>query len=246
MVNLEGKTYTNVQDYIASEKADGRIDEFILPAYNSDKNVQIKPGDAIVFANFRPDRARQISHLFVGSEVFDHDEIKPMENIYFASMMKYAGIPANVIFKPEVMKNLIGEVLAKNGLKQMRAAETEKYPHVTFFMDGGEEIDHEGQIKILVKSPAVATYDLQPEMSAPELTDKILENIADVDVALINYANPDMVGHSGSIEATTKAVEAVDTQLGRLMEKVEELGGVMIITADHGNAETMLDENGNT
>lgn len=246
MVNLEGKTYTNVQDYIASEKADGRIDEFILPAYNSDKNVQIKPGDAIVFANFRPDRARQISHLFVGSEVFDHDEIKPMDNIYFASMMQYAGIPANVIFKPEVMKNLIGEVLAKNGLKQMRAAETEKYPHVTFFMDGGEEIDHEGQIKILVKSPAVATYDLQPEMSAPELTDKILENIADVDVALINYANPDMVGHSGSIEATTKAVEAVDTQLGRLMEKVEELGGVMIITADHGNAETMLDENGNT
>jgi 2,3-bisphosphoglycerate-independent phosphoglycerate mutase len=244
MTKNEGASFTDALEYIESEKLQGRNDEFIIPSFNSNLNVKINDNDVVIFANFRPDRARQLSHLFIGSDVYEFNDVERKQNLFFASMMEYANINTKVIFQPEPMVDLLGETISKAGLKQMRAAETEKYPHVTFFLDGGKEIDHEGQIKILANSPKVATYDLQPEMSAPELTDKILENIENVDVAIINYANPDMVGHTGSIEATKKAVETVDYQASRIFEKVTELGGVMMVTADHGNAEQMLDENG--
>jgi 2,3-bisphosphoglycerate-independent phosphoglycerate mutase len=243
IVNRKGNSYTCSEEYIKEQHEKGLTDEFIEVAYNDKLDASVKEGDVIVFANFRPDRARQLAHLFVGSEVYDTPSQK-IKNTYVASMMEYASIPTNIIFEPVVHKNLIGEVLEANNLTQLRAAETEKFAHVTFFMDGGKEVDFKGEEKLLIPSPKVATYDLQPEMSAIELTDKVLEKIENFDVVLMNYANPDMVGHTGIIEAAIKAVETVSEQASRIFEKVQELGGVFMLTADHGNAEQMLDENG--
>jgi 2,3-bisphosphoglycerate-independent phosphoglycerate mutase len=169
-----------------------------------------------------------------------------LKDIKFYSTREYDGIDSNVIFPAVRMKNMLGDVLEANNLTQIRAAETEKYAHVTFFIDGGVDKEHEGKLKILVPSPKVATYDLQPEMSAIPLTDNILDKISEYDVAIINFANTDMVGHTGDLDATIKSVEVVDEQIGRIYDKVvTELGGVMIITADHGNADKMVEENGN-
>lgn len=247
IADRKGASFANPKTYIQEEHKVGRMDEFITPAFNSTwKEGYVKDNDVVIFANFRPDRTRQLSHLLVKTNIYpEHDNPHRRHNLYFATMMKYDGVDAHVIFPVDKMHNLLGDVLEQHGLTQMRAAETEKYPHVTFFMDGGDEIKRKNEIRILVNSPKVATYDLQPEMSAVELTDKILANIEKVDAAIINYANPDMVGHTANVPAIVKAVETTDTQIGRLYHKiVEQMGGVMMIFADHGNAEKNRDENG--
>ncbi len=240
-------SFNDAQEYIVSQYEKDITDEFIEPAHNENINAFINSKDSVIFANFRPDRARQMSHLLIeDSTLYDYKPENQVKDIYFASMMLYTGIEKDVIFEHEELVNLIGQVFEQNNLKQIRAAETEKYPHVTFFVDGGREIELKDQLRILVDSPKVETYDLQPEMSAIPLTDRILEEIENYDVAIINYANGDMVGHTGSIPASITAVETVDTQVGRLYEKiVEEMGGTLIITADHGNADEMIDEEGN-
>jgi 2,3-bisphosphoglycerate-independent phosphoglycerate mutase len=244
IVNRKWNSFTCLTEYIGEQTQKDLTDEFIEPAYNAKFEANVKEGDVIIFANFRPDRARQLSHLFTGSEAYEAESFQ-IKDTYFASMMEYASIPTHVIFEPEVHKNLLGETLEAAGKTQLRAAETEKFAHVTFFMDGGKEIDFKGEEKLLIPSPKVATYDLQPEMSAVELTDKVLPMLENFDVVIMNYANPDMVGHTGNIEATKKAVETVSEQANRVFDRVMELGGVFMLTADHGNAEMMLDENGN-
>ena len=244
-----GNSFKNEEEYIESQYKEGIFDEFIIPAFNTNLNGTINDNDSVIFINFRPDRPRELSHLLIGSNVkvtnYDYNPSLRRNNLFFVTMREYAGIEkALVIYPFEVHKNLLGEVLEKHGLRQMRAAETEKYPHVTFFIDGGKEIPKKHEIRILVDSPKVETYDLEPEMSARPLTEKIIKNADDIDVFLINYAQPDMVGHTGHIPAVIKAMEVADEMLGKLYKKiVEEMGGTMIITADHGNADIMLDKN---
>ena len=221
-------------------------DEFIVPAVSS----QAKPvsdNDSVIFFNFRPDRAREITRAFVDSDFsgFEREQIK---NLYYVCMTQYdATMPnVNVAFKPQTLDNTFGEYLSSKGMTQLRIAETEKYAHVTFFFNGGVEKQYEGEDRILVKSPSVATYDLKPEMSAYEVTDKLLEAIDTdkYDVIILNFANCDMVGHTGVFEAAVKAVEAVDTCVGKVVAKVSEKGGVTLITADHGNADKMFEPDG--
>ncbi len=241
----EGNTFDNILDYIDAQLEAGKKDEFIDPAINKNKDGLIKDNDSIFFINFRPDRARQLSHLFIGSKLWGYKPDNQVKNIYFGSMMNYDKIECDIAFPPDFPKNTIGEWISKKGLSQMRAAETEKYPHVTFFFDGGKEHEWPKQEKVLVKSPSVATYDLQPEMSAPELTDKIVEKIKNFDLAIINFANPDMVGHTGIIPAVKKAVETVDTMVGKIYQEVViNNGGTLFITADHGNADKMIEDDG--
>lgn len=247
IVERKGASFLDPIEYINHEYSQNITDEFVKPAYNKVIVGNVKDNDSIIFANFRPDRARQLSHMFIGSNIQGYD-YKPninRTNIYFATLMRYDGIDCPVLFEAQKMNNLLGDVLEKHNLKVIRAAETEKYPHVTFFFDGGEEKKRKGEIRILVDSPKVATYDLKPEMSAIELTDNILKKISEVDVAIINYANADMVGHSGKVEPTIKAVETVDKQVGRLYhEVVEKLGGTLLVMADHGNAEEEINKDG--
>lgn len=249
IADRKGESFTDINAYIANEYAKEIVDEFFTPVFNPEV-APIVSGDSIIFMNFRPDRARMISHLLVGSntEVTGYDatpEQGRLENLYFTSSREYAGIEQDIMYPPVRMSNLIGEVIEKNGLKQVRAAETEKYPHVTFFMDGGQEIPKANETRILVDSPKVATYDLDPEMSCEPLTEKILENADGQDVFLINFAQPDMVGHTGVIPAVVRSLEVADRMLEKLYNKiVVEMGGVLLITADHGNADKMLNDDG--
>ena len=221
------------------------LDEFILPTVIADY-TGIKPGDGLLFANFRADRARQLLHALL-DPAFNGFERGALPSFADAiGMVEYSDaltpmIPA--LFPSYDISNGLGEVLSKAGKKQLRIAETEKYAHVTFFFNGGVEVEYPGEERILVPSPKVATYDLQPEMSAPEVTAHLEQAIASkkYDLIVVNYANGDMVGHSGDLEAARKAVEAVDSCLGRLATALEKTGGAMLITADHGNAEQMLD-----
>ena len=221
-------------------------DEFV-PATIVGDAVAIEDGDALVFANFRPDRARQLTRAFTDAD-FSGFERKSTPNLSdFVSFTEYAAdIKAHVAFPPVALSNTLGEVLAKLGKTQLRIAETEKYAHVTFFFNGGEEALFEGEERALIPSPDVATYDLKPEMSAPEVTDKLVEVITagQYDTIICNFANGDMVGHSGVFEAAVKAVEAVDTCIGRVLEALETNGGSCLITADHGNVEQMLSDDG--
>ncbi len=250
IVNRKGETFTSLEDFVDREYAKGITDEFFTPSYNKDEDLSIKDNDAIISMNFRPDRARELAHMLIGSNeaVTKYDyEIKRLKNIFYISTRGYAGIECPVIWPNDEIEDLLGITLEKAGLTQMRAAETEKYPHVTFFMDGGKEVPLAHETRILVHSPKVATYDMQPQMSCEELTDHILKAADHQDVFLINFAQPDMVGHTGQIPAVIKAIEEADKDLGRLYKKVvEELGGVMLITADHGNSEVMLEEDGKT
>ena len=249
LIGRKGIEIKNIDEYIKNEYSNNRTDEFFEPGFILGKE-EIMDNDAIIFINFRPDRAREMSHVLVGSNEkvtgYDYKPSLPLKkNLYFLSAREYAGIEQDIMYPPKRMKNLIGEVLEKNGLSQVRAAETEKYPHVTFFMDGGEEIPKSGETRVLVDSPKVSTYDLDPEMSCRSLTDKIIENADNKDVFLINFAQPDMVGHTGVIPAVVKSLEVADEMLLKLYKKiVEEMGGVMIITADHGNADKMINKNG--
>ena len=205
--------------------------------------VRIEDGDVVVFMNYRSDRARQITRPFIEPdfEGFERDVVPNLGN--FVSLTEYKSeFDMPVAFPAERLKNVFGEYIAKHGLRQLRLAETEKYAHVTFFFNGGVEKPFEGEDRILIKSPMVATYDLQPEMSAPELTDNLVAALesGSYDVIICNYANPDMVGHTGKMDAAARAIEAVDQALGRIISALEKCGGEMLVTADHGNAELML------
>jgi 2,3-bisphosphoglycerate-independent phosphoglycerate mutase len=203
----------------------------------------MEDGDVVVFMNYRSDRARQITRPFIEPD-FDAFEMAHRPKLgAFVSLTEYsADFDIPVAFPPERLKNTFGEYLSRLGRHQLRIAETEKYAHVTFFFNGGREKVFEDEDRILVQSPNVATYDLQPEMSAFELTDKLVDAIENgkYDAIICNYANPDMVGHTGNFEATVKAIEALDTCLGRVIEALKKAGGEALITADHGNAEQMV------
>ncbi|ESA38066.1 phosphoglycerate mutase [Leptolyngbya sp. Heron Island J] len=219
-------------------------DEFIEPV-RLESGV-IAPNDGIIFFNFRPDRARQLTQAFIDPKFkgFDRQRIAPLN---FVTMTQYDGsLPVQVAFEPQNLSNILGEVVADHGIKQFRTAETEKYAHVTYFFNGGREDPFEGEDRELVSSPQVATYDKAPAMSAKSVTDTAITAVSKgkYGLVVINYANPDMVGHTGNMEATVQALESVDVQLGRLLDAVGQAGGTTIIIADHGNAEYMWDEEG--
>ncbi len=224
-------------------------DEFVVPTVimeNGAPVAKIGSGDSIIFFNFRPDRAREITRTFVDPDFTGFDrKIFPVKYICMTQYDK--SMPnVTVAFKPAVLTNTFGEYISKKGITQLRIAETEKYAHVTFFFNGGVEKQYEGEDRALINSPKVATYDLKPEMSAYEVCDEVVKRIKSrkYGVIILNYANCDMVGHTGVMEAAIKAVEAVDECLGRTIDAVKEVGGVALVTADHGNAEVMLNEKG--
>jgi 2,3-bisphosphoglycerate-independent phosphoglycerate mutase len=247
MVYRTGNTYDSAEDLVRASYQLGIEDEFVAPATVKVKNsesAKIKTGDSVIFFNFRPDRARQITKAFIYNDFHDFDRGDNPPEVFFVCMTQYSkDFPVPVAFAPASINNTLGEILAANGLKQLRIAETEKYAHVTFFFNGGVEKPNPGEDRMLIPSPKVATYDLKPEMSAFELTDKVIEMISAgiYDVIILNYANPDMVGHTGFIDAAVKAVETVDGCLGRVIAKLNDVGGLGIITADHGNVEEMVD-----
>ncbi len=223
----------------------GVTDEFIPPTRVAAGGIE--PEDGIIFFNFRPDRARQLTSALVCPDFdsFDREQIQPL---HFATFTQYdASLPVEVAFKPQNLTNILGEVIANAGLKQLRTAETEKYPHVTYFFNGGEEQPFAGEDRTLINSPRVATYDQAPEMSAVGVTDVACDAIEEgiYSLVVINYANPDMVGHTGNLDAAMKAIETVDRCLGELLDSISKMGGTALITADHGNCEYMADENGN-
>jgi len=235
----------SILDTIQSCYDAGITDEFIVPTRIAPGAVE--PGDGIIFFNFRPDRARQLTQAFVDPN-FTGFERKQIEPLFFTTFTQYdPSFPVAVAFEPQNLNNILGEVIANHGLRQFRCAETEKYAHVTYFFNGGIEEPLAGEDRELIPSPQVATYDRAPAMSADAVTDAVVAALEKrvYSLVVINYANPDMVGHTGKIEATVEALETVDRCLGRLLESVIRAGGAAIITADHGNAETMWDENGN-
>lgn len=221
-------------------------DEFIEPFIIEELGkpvATIENGDAVISFNFRPDRAIQLSRAFTEFAFDEFDNVKRFENLKFVTFTHYSDdVVADIVFGNENLIDTLGEVISKNGLTQVRIAETEKYPHVTFFMSGGKEDKFEGEERILIASPKVATYDLKPEMSAYEVTDSLIEGIqADrFDAIILNFANPDMVGHSGMLEPTIKAIETVDECLGKIVDELHIKGGTAIITADHGNADEVV------
>lgn len=223
-------------------------DEFILPTVitkNSLPVATVDNGDSIIFFNFRPDRARQITRAFVDHD-FDGFQREKIVNTYYVTMTEYdKTIPnVHVAYRNEPLNNTLGEYISKKGLHQLRAAETEKYAHVTFFFNGGREQPFVNEDRALIPSPKVATYDLMPEMSAYELKDEILKRLRmdEYDLFIVNFANPDMVGHTGVVPAVIKAIETVDNCLGEIVSLIEELGGYAIVTSDHGNSEALIDE----
>ncbi len=221
-------------------------DEFVKATLLGDA-APVKDGDAIIFYNFRPDRARELTRAFVEDDFSGFERAQRPHLSDFVMLTEYAAdIDASCAFPPETLSNSLGEYVSNLGMKQLRIAETEKYAHVTFFFSGGREKEYEGETRILVNSPDVATYDLQPEMSAPEVTDKLVDAIKNggYDLIVCNYANGDMVGHTGKFDAAVKAAEAIDDALAKVTEAILEVGGECLITADHGNAEQMLDSQG--
>ena len=228
---------------------EGETDEFIKP-FAMPGFKGIKDGDAVIFANFRPDRAREITRAFVDPDFDGFERKAVLKDLCYICMTTYdATIPnVRIAYPPKDLKNTLGEYISGLGKTQLRIAETEKYAHVTFFFNGGIEQPYEGEERILIPSPKVATYDLQPEMSAPEVADAVCKRIAAddcPDFIILNFANCDMVGHTGVFDAAVKAVETVDTCVGKVCEAVKAAGGKLFVTADHGNADEMLDEEGN-
>ncbi len=224
----------------------GETDEFVKPTVitgpEGKPTTTILDNDSVIFFNFRPDRARQLTWAFVKDD-FDGFTREKRPKVYFVCMAQYdETLDLTVAFPPAKLKNVLGEVLSKHGLTQLRIAETEKYAHVTYFLNGGKEGLYKGEDRCLIPSPRIPTYDLKPEMSAYEVTDEVLRRIRSekYDVIVLNFANMDMVGHTGIFESAVKAVEAVDTCLGRIIEALTEVGGVAFMTADHGNAEQMI------
>ena len=248
---VQGKNYADGHTADSAEAAiraaydADTTDEFVLPTVIGDYDG-MKDGDGLLMTNFRADRAREILAAICAPDFDGFDRGTPIKFAVQAGMVEYSSDHAkymDAIYPPQVLPNIFGEVVSRAGMKQLRIAETEKYPHVSFFFNGGEEQVFEGEDRILVQSPKVATYDLQPEMSAPEVTEKLVAAIRaeTYDAIILNFANPDMVGHSGILSAAIKAAEAVDTCLGQVVDAVKSVGGVMFVTADHGNCEMMVD-----
>ena len=246
LVRGEGQKAPSAISAIEASYQKEIFDEFVEPTLicNGETPIAtIQENDSVIFFNFRPDRAREITRSIVDDQ-FDGFETKKMK-VYFVCMTQYdETMPhVHVAFKPTSLKNTFGEYISQKGLTQLRIAETEKYAHVTFFFNGGEEKQYPGEDRILVPSPKVETYDLKPEMSAYEVTDKVVEaiNSKKYNAIILNYANPDMVGHTGNLDAAVKAIQTIDECVGKVLEAIEANQGVLLITADHGNAEQMID-----
>ena len=247
IVNGEGNKDPDPVAVMQKSYDAGVTDEFIVPTVVTE-GAGIKAGDSVIFFNFRPDRARELTRALVDPDFAGFEREKGFFPLTYICMTQYDATMPNVevAYRPESLANTLGEYLSRLGKTQLRIAETEKYAHVTFFFNGGVEAPYEGEDRVLIPSPKVATYDLQPEMSAYAVTDEAVRRIENgrYDVIILNYANCDMVGHTGVFEAAVKAVEAVDTCLGRLLAALEKAGGRAFLTADHGNADQMADENG--
>lgn len=250
LVHAKGDKAVSATEAITKSYAAGVTDEFILPTVITDANGQptatIAEGDVVIAFNFRTDRCREITEVLT-QQAFPENDMKPLQ-LHYTTMTQYDQTFKNVhvIFENDNLTNTLGEVLAAHGKKQIRIAETEKYPHVTFFFSGGRELPFEGESRIMAPSPKVATYDLQPEMSAAELTEKLLPEIAaeSADFICLNFANADMVGHTGVFEAVVKAVETVDSCVAKIVTLAIEHGYTIFLTADHGNADYMINEDG--
>ena len=245
IVEAQGPRFHNAGAVIADAYKHSTFDEFIVPAVIGDYRG-MRDGDGILCFNFRADRARQILTAILDPTFSGFPRKRVIQVGAAVGMTEYStelNAFLETIFPPQSLDNVIGEVVANAGRNQLRMAETEKYAHVTYFLNGGREQPYDGEDRILVPSPKVATYDLQPEMSAPEVTDKAVEAIASgkYDLIVLNYANPDMVGHTGSLQAAIKAVETVDTGLGRIADAIAKSGGALMVIADHGNCEMMRD-----
>ncbi len=246
LVNGIGEKSTSATKAIEDSYQKEVFDEFVLPTLicNGDEPIAtIGANDSVIFFNFRPDRAREITRSLVDKEFTGFE--RTYFPLYYVCFTNYDETIQNVhiVFKKAEIKNTFGEIVSNHGLTQLRIAETEKYAHVTFFFNGGEEKQYKGEDRILIPSPKVETYDMQPEMSAVEVTDKVVEAIESkkYDTIILNYANPDMVGHTGNLEAAVKAIETIDVCVGRVIEAIEKANGVVLITADHGNSEQMID-----
>ncbi|MBE7054919.1 MAG: 2,3-bisphosphoglycerate-independent phosphoglycerate mutase [Ruminococcaceae bacterium] len=244
LVYGEGEKNSDPVDAMQKSYDNGITDEFIVPTVITE-GATIKENDSVICFNFRPDRAREITRTFVDSGFDGFVRKNGFFNLYYVCMTQYdAQMPnVDVAFKPESLENTFGEYIANKGLSQLRIAETEKYAHVTFFFNGGVEAPYKNEDRALIPSPKVATYDLQPEMSAPEVTEEVLKRIESeqYDVIILNFANCDMVGHTGVFDCAVKAVETVDECMGKVVDAVRARGGVVCITADHGNADQMVD-----
>ena len=245
IVNNTGNKCDNYKKYITDSYEKGITDEFIEPVI-IDESGKIEENDSIIWANFRPDRAIQILRSLVDPN-FDGFDRKIFNNLYLTTMMYVSDdVKSDIAFKKEIIDNTLGIYLSKLGKKQLRIAETEKYAHVTYFFDGGRDLDLNLCDRVLIPSPKVATYDLKPEMSAREITSNLLEKMDNnYDFIFLNFANGDMVGHTGNYDMTKRAIETIDEMIGKLYKKCMEDEYLFIITADHGNAEEMIDENGN-
>lgn len=225
---------------------EGVTDEFVVP-FIVNTDAAIKDGDSVIFANFRPDRAIQLSLALTNPTKTTLKNYETFNDLYFVQMMHYSeDVKGDICFGLQTLDNIYGEVIAQNGLKQLRIAETQKYAHVTFFFDGGEDKEIEGSDRVLIPSPKIETFDMMPEMSAYQITEEVLKRIAseEYDTIILNFANCDMVGHTAVIPACVKAVEVVDECIGKIYEAVKKVGGTLIITADHGNADQLLTEEG--
>ena len=246
MVKGTGEKAGCAIDAVEKSYTNGKMDEFVVPTVVSENGAPIatiKNNDSVIFFNFRPDRAREITRA-INDKEFSGFERETL-NLTFVTMTEYDSTleGVEVAFKPESLSNTLGEYVAKKGKKQLRIAETEKYAHVTFFFNGGVEEPNANEDRALIASPKVATYDLKPEMSAFEVTDEVIKRLDsdEYDMVILNFANADMVGHTGVFDAAKAAIEAVDTCLGKVVDKVLEKDGTVFITADHGNAEQMID-----
>jgi 2,3-bisphosphoglycerate-independent phosphoglycerate mutase len=245
IVEADGPHFADAPAVVADAYANKKFDEFILPAVAGDYKG-MKDGDGILCFNFRADRVREILGAMLEPDFKGFDRKRVVKFATAVGMTQYSDQLDRLmatIFPPQTFANILGEVVAHAGRTQLRMAETEKYPHVTYFLNGGREEPYSGEERIMVPSPKVATYDLQPEMSAPELTDKAVAaiNSGKYDLIVLNFANPDMVGHTGSLPAAIKAVETVDAGLGRIVDAIDKAGGALLVTADHGNCEMMRD-----
>jgi len=244
----KGLTAETAAQAVSESYARNEFDEFVKPTViveNGKPVATISENDSIIFFNFRPDRAREITRAFTDVDFDGFEREKGYFPVYYVCMTQYDKTIENAVvaFKPENLDNTFGQYISKLGYRQLRIAETEKYAHVTFFFNGGVEKVYEGEDRVLIPSPKVATYDMKPEMSAYEVAEEAVKRIKskEYDVIILNFANPDMVGHTGVFEAARKAIEAVDECVGKVVEAIEEQNGIALITADHGNAEQMVD-----
>lgn len=245
MVNQQGDHAESAKEAVKKSYDNDIVDEFVVPC-SIDGTEAIVENSSVIFFNFRPDRAREITRSFVDDDFNGFERTKGRFPLYYVCFTQYDATMPNVkvAFKPEELTNTFGEIISKNGLKQLRIAETEKYAHVTFFFNGGKETVYEGEDRCLIPSPKVATYDMLPEMSAFEVKDNVIERIEKdmYDVIVLNFANCDMVGHTGDFDAAVKAVKTVDKCVGEVVDKILSKDGVVLITADHGNADTMFND----